>query len=413
MDQKKLHILSLLAALTAATIFGMSFMFSKMALVTAAPTVLLAFRFTVAVAAMSLVIALNALVGKVRGKPLFAFSLKGKPVGKLLLLGIVQPVAYFIFENYGILYTSAAVAGTIIAAVPVCCILMDVLVLHERVTRRQVLCALGAIGGVALISVGGAVMISALGLLFLLASAIPFILVFDKKKPQARELVPIAVMAAIAVVGRTVFEIIPLPNFKPCSAIIIITAVAFGPEAGFLTGALTAFVSNFIFGQGPWTPWQMFTWGLVGFLAGILKNAGVFAEKNRPHFTAKLWDRLCPENTNRGDLLHFVRQLTDHAPLRLCLYGFLSGFLYGWIMNLYFIIGYVSPITWQTVGAAYVSSFFFDFCHGLCTFLVLWALGDPWVRKLERIKIKFGLTAEERNYVLPPSTFEIARENYE
>lgn len=82
-----------------------------MALATAAPTVLLAFRFTVAVAAMSLVIALNALVGKACGKPLFAFSLKGKPVGKLLLLGIVQPVAYFIFENYGILYTSAAVAG--------------------------------------------------------------------------------------------------------------------------------------------------------------------------------------------------------------------------------------------------------------------------------------------------------------
>ena len=157
----------------------------------------------------------------------------------------------------------------------------------------------------------------------------------------------------------------------------------------------------------------MFTWGLVGFLAGILQNAGVFKGRGRRHFAAQWWDRLCPENTNRGDLLHFVRQLTDRAPLRLCLYGFLSGFLYGWIMNLYFIIGYVSPLTWQTIGAAYLSSFFFDFCHGLCTFLVLWALGDPWVRKLERIKIKFGLTAEERNYVLPPSTFEIARENYE
>ena len=168
MDQKKLHILSLLAALTAATIFGMSFMFSKMALATAAPTVLLAFRFTVAVAAMSLVIALNALVGKVRGKPLFAFSLKGKPVGKLLLLGIVQPVAYFIFENYGILYTSAAVAGTIIAAVPVCCILMDVLVLHEKVTRRQILCAVLCIGGVALIYMGGETHISLLGLVLLL-----------------------------------------------------------------------------------------------------------------------------------------------------------------------------------------------------------------------------------------------------
>lgn len=101
----------------------------------------------------------------------------------------------------------------------------------------------------------------------------------------------------------------------------------------------------------------MFTWGLVGFLAGILQNAGVFKGRSRRHFAAQWWDRLCPENTNRGDLLHFVRQLTDHAPLRLCLYGFLSGFLYGWIMNLYFIIGYVSPITWQTVGAAYLSSF--------------------------------------------------------
>ena len=205
MDQKKLHILSLLAALTAATIFGMSFMFSKMALVTAAPTVLLAFRFTVAVAAMSLVIALNALVGKVRGKPLFAFSLKGKPVGKLLLLGIVQPVAYFIFENYGILYTSAAVAGTIIAAVPVCCILMDVLVLHERVTRRQVLCALGAIGGVALISVGGAVMISALGLLFLLLTMLSDTVYYGLSHDAAKRFTPFEMTYVMFVVGMAVF----------------------------------------------------------------------------------------------------------------------------------------------------------------------------------------------------------------
>ena len=168
MKQEKIHILSLLAALVASVIFGMSFMFSKLALAVAQPSVLLAFRFTLAVAAMTLVIAVNALVGKLRGRKLFAFDLCHKPVGKLVLLGLVQPVAYFIFENYGILYTSSAVAGTIIAAVPVCCILMDVLVLHERVTVRQVLCALGAVGGVALISVGGAVMISALGLLFLL-----------------------------------------------------------------------------------------------------------------------------------------------------------------------------------------------------------------------------------------------------
>ena len=205
MDQKKLHILSLLAALTAATIFGMSFMFSKMALVTAAPTVLLAFRFTVAVAAMSLVIALNALVGKVRGKPLFAFSLKGKPVGKLLLLGIVQPVAYFIFENYGILYTSAAVAGTIIAAVPVCCILMDVLVLHEKVTLKQVLCAVCAIGGVALISAGGAVMVSALGMLFLLLTMLSDTLYYGISHSAAKLFTPFEMTYVMFVVGMVVF----------------------------------------------------------------------------------------------------------------------------------------------------------------------------------------------------------------
>lgn len=205
MTQKKTHTLSLLAALTSAVIFGMSFMFSKLALEVAAPTVLLAFRFTVAVAAMSLVVLVNALVGKLRGRPLFAFSLRGKPVYKLVLLGIVQPVAYFIFENYGILYTSSAVAGTIIAAVPVCCILMDVLVLHERVTLKQVLCALGAIGGVALISAGGAVMVSALGMLFLLLTMLSDTLYYGISHNAAKRFTPFEMTYVMFIVGMVVF----------------------------------------------------------------------------------------------------------------------------------------------------------------------------------------------------------------
>lgn len=205
MTQKKTHTLSLLAALTSAVIFGMSFMFSKLALEVAAPTVLLAFRFTVAVAAMSLVILVNALVGKLRGRPLFAFSLRGKPVYKLVLLGIVQPVAYFIFENYGILYTSSAVAGTIIAAVPVCCILMDVLVLHEKVTLKQVLCALGAIGGVALISVGGAMMVSALGMLFLVLTMLSDTLYYGISHSAAKRFTPFEMTYVMFAVGMVVF----------------------------------------------------------------------------------------------------------------------------------------------------------------------------------------------------------------
>ncbi|MEI3190295.1 MAG: ECF transporter S component [Lachnospiraceae bacterium] len=93
----------------------------------------------------------------------------------------------------------------------------------------------------------------ALALFFLIVSFVPFFLIFGRK-PQARDMVPIAVvMAALGVVGRTVFAIVPLPNFKPVSAIVIMTGVVFGPESGFLTGALTGFISNFIFGQGPWT----------------------------------------------------------------------------------------------------------------------------------------------------------------
>ena len=202
MTQKRIHTLSLLAAITAAVIFGMS---SKLALEKAAPTVLLAVRFTVAVAAMTLVILVNALVGKLRGRPLFTFSLRGKPVYQLLLLGIVQPVAYFIFENYGILYTSSAVAGTIIAAVPVCCILMDVLVLHEKVTLKQVLCAVCAIGGVALISAGGAVMVSALGMLFLLLTMLSDTLYYGISHSAAKLFTPFEMTYVMFVVGMVVF----------------------------------------------------------------------------------------------------------------------------------------------------------------------------------------------------------------
>ena len=222
-----------------------------------------------------------------------------------------------------------------------------------------------------------------LSLVFLIVSALPFYLVFDRKKVKARELTPIALMAALCVVGRAAFSLIPLPNFKPVSAIIIITALAFGPEAGYLTGALAAILSNFLFGQGPWTPWQMFCWGLLGFLAGVLRKLGVFGPVGETEANAK-----------------------GRRPrsIALCVYGFLSGFLYGWIMNLYYIIGWVRPFSWKAAGAAYVSSFFFDLSHGVCTALVLWLVGEPWVRKLLRIKKKFGLTGEVRRYTLPPST---------
>ena len=205
MQEKKKRTLSLVFALLAAVIFGMSFMFSKLALEVAKPTVLLAFRFITAFVAMSLVIGVNALVGKLRGRPLFAFSLKGKPIGSLVLLGLIQPVLYFFCENYGILYTSSAVAGTIIAVVPIACILMDVLVLHEKVTRRQVVCAVLCIIGVAFIYMGGETRISVLGLVFLLMTVGCDAVYYTLSHKAAERFTPFEVTYVMFTVGMVFF----------------------------------------------------------------------------------------------------------------------------------------------------------------------------------------------------------------
>ena len=109
-----------------------------------------------------------------------------------------------------------------------------------------------------------------ISLLVLLEAMLPFFVSFEDRKPKVRDIVTLAVMCALAVTGRTAFFM--LPNFTPVMAIVIIAGVAFGCEGGFITGAMTMFVSNFIMGQGPWTPWQMFAMGLVGFLAGLQRE---------------------------------------------------------------------------------------------------------------------------------------------
>ncbi|MFT8887324.1 MAG: ECF transporter S component [Ethanoligenens sp.] len=188
----------------------------------------------------------------------------------------------------------------------------------------------------------------------LLLSMLPFFFAFEKRKPKARELVPIAVMAAIAAVGRLAFA--ALPQFKPIVAIVIITAFAFGPEAGFLTGAVSMLASNLFFGQGPWTPWQMFCCGIIGFLAGLLRQSG---------WLKRRWS--------------------------ICVFGFLSGYLYGMIIDIWSVAAFTSHFTWQTLFAAYVSGFLFDTILGAATAFFLFVLEKPLGKKLERIRVKFGL----------------------
>lgn len=197
-------------------------------------------------------------------------------------------------------------------------------------------------------------------LLIVLYSMIPFIMAFEKRKPQARELVIIAVLCAIAVAGRAAFFMIP--QFKPVIAIVIISGVTFGPESGFLVGAISGFVSNFFFGQGPWTPWQMFCFGLIGFLAGILFQKGIL-------------------KSNR---------------LSLCVFGGLSTFfIYGGIINIGSLLIFTAEFSWKALLATYISGFWFDLIHSIATVFFLFFLSQPMIEKLDRIKTKYGLIDRE------------------
>ena len=195
-----------------------------------------------------------------------------------------------------------------------------------------------------------------ISLLIILETMIPFAFAFENRKPKARELVIISSLCAIGVVGRTAFFM--LPQFKPVAAIVIISGVAFGGETGFLVGAITAFVSNFFFGQGPWTPWQMFSFGIIGFLAGIMFQKGILRKTK-----------------------------TD-----MCVFGFLVTFvIYGGIMNPASVIMWQSNININMVLSSYVMGMPFDFIHAVSTVFFLFCAAEPMLEKLERIKIKYGL----------------------
>lgn len=195
-----------------------------------------------------------------------------------------------------------------------------------------------------------------IALLILLETMLPFFLVFEGRKPQARELVIIAVLCAIAVAGRAAFFM--LQNFKPVMAVTIIAGVAFGGETGFLVGAMTMLTSNVMFSQGPWTPWQMFAMGIIGFLAGVL----------------------------------FRKGLLRRGRLSLCIFGALCAILiYGGIMNPAAALMASETLNWKTLMLYYITGFPVDCVHAAATWLFLWFGAEPMLEKLDRIKVKYGL----------------------
>ena len=184
-------------------------------------------------------------------------------------------------------------------------------------------------------------------------ACVPFVLAFDNGKTRVKEMMIIAVMVSLAVVGRIIFT--PLPGFKPVTAIVVITAMYFGGEAGFLTGALSAVISDFYFGQGPWTPFQMFVWGLIGFISGVIAD---------------------PLKRSR---------------ILLGVYGIISGVLFSLLMDVWTVLWWDGSFTLTRYLAATVSAARFTVVYAVSNVIFLLLLQKPIGKKLERIKDKYGM----------------------
>lgn len=181
---------------------------------------------------------------------------------------------------------------------------------------------------------------------------------FELDASSPREIALIAVLGAVGAAGRIAFA--ALPNVQPTTFIAIASGYVFGPTAGFMTGSTAALVSNFFLGQGPWTPWQMFAWGLAGSSAGIVKCFF-------PHIGR--WG--------------------------MAVFCFLWGYFFGWILNLWSWTTFVKPLNWQSFIAVCAASFWFDTFHaaGNAAFYLLF--GPGFIKLLNRFKLKMILKYEE------------------
>ena len=229
--------------------------------------------------------------------------------------------------------------------------------------RRRIISYLVLFAVIPLVMYGGIVFLGDrkyyfISLFIMVLACVPFFLSFERRNPQPREILIIAVMSAISVAGRCLFVV--TPGFKPVAAITAITGFALGAEAGFLTGATSALVSNMFFGQGPWTPFQMFAWGMIGFVAGLLGKTGKMQFK-----------------------------------LPLILFGIFAGIFFSFGMDIWGAMSMYGVFSLEAYKLALISAVPFTIVYAVSNVIFLLLLTKPIMEKLNRIKVKYGIMQEE------------------
>ena len=273
-------------------------------------------------------------------------------------------------------------------------------------------------------------------ILILVSIMAPFFMIFERRKPKAREIVLIAMMSAIVVTGHLVLHLVFPVQIG--TALVVISGIALGPEAGFLIGALSRFICNFYMGQGAWTPWQMFCWGLLGFLAGLAFNRiklESILEKN-PERNDGIKALLAPGiSIVFFEIIAYISILIfpgEGGPyewrfyafgfigiiigallqkkklpaegITMAIFTFFTTFvIYGGIMNFAALVTsmaipgaeytneFGNDINWTAIKTIYITGLPYDLLHGGTAAICVFFFGEPMIKKLERIKIKYGI----------------------
>lgn len=191
-----------------------------------------------------------------------------------------------------------------------------------------------------------------ISLLILLESFVPFYFMLGRQPLKARELVVIALLCAMCTAGRAAFYM--LPACKPVTAIVIISAVCLGSETGFLIGETAMLASNIFFGQGVWTPWQMLSMGLIGYITGLIFSKGIIP----------------------------VTRVT------LSVWGFIAALvIYGGIMDPSTLILSGTPVNAGTLMSVYAAGLPLDTVHAVTTAVFIYIAADGLILRLERLKL--------------------------
>jgi len=212
-------------------------------------------------------------------------------------------------------------------------------------------------------------------LLFILGALLlcfPFLYRFENKERSVEEIVLISVITALAVVGRIIFAALP---GTPVTVILILSGCFLGKEAGFIIGVLTTLLSNMFLGHGPWTAFQMATWGVIGFLSGYFRSFLV----------------LQVERTNLIGINPKQNRKKSYYIIILYIWAGLTGVLFSLLMDVHSVFFVYKTFKWGYYLSMITFALPITVEYVITNIIFMFLLYSPFYYIFDRLKEKYGI----------------------